>query len=320
MSRQLVFREDGTFTIVQFTDLHWKDGQEKDQRTRKLMELTLDIEHPDLVVFTGDVIYTGEVPPGDPECENPEQAFREAVAAVEERGIPWAVVFGNHDTERRINRQELMQIVLEHRQTVAKAGPEHLPGAGNYSLQLWDLQGNPAANLYFLDSGSYSLHPQVQGYDWISREQINWLISESSRLNPRQDEGKLPALAFFHIPLPEYKEVWETRTCYGHKHEQVCSPAVNSGMFSALLETGDVVGTFCGHDHINDYMGELHGIYLCYGRASGYNTYGKEGFPRGARLIRLNLGRRNFETWLRLDDGSTVRQQPVHSPEDAAKP
>ena len=74
------------------------------------------------------------------------------------------------------------------------------------------------------------------------------------------------------------------------------------------MKRGDVVGTFVGHDHINDYWGELFGIRLCYGRASGYNTYGKEGFNHGARVIRLTKGERQFESWLRLDDGSIDRQ------------
>ncbi|WP_152401070.1 metallophosphoesterase family protein [Paenibacillus cellulositrophicus] len=315
MSKSLSFRKDGTFTIVQFTDLHWMDGRPEDQRTREIMERVMDAEKPDLVVITGDVIYTGPVSPGNKECENPREAFRDAVAAVEERGIPWAVVFGNHDTENRISREELMQTVLEHRHTVTEPGPAHLSGSGNYTLELVDAEGRPAANLYFLDSGDYSSLDQVPGYNWIQRDQINWLAAESARLNPNGQAEKLPALAFFHIPIPEYQEVWDTQVCYGHKYERVCSPPVNSGLFAALVEMGDVIGTFCGHDHINDYSGTLHGIRLSYGRATGCNTYGKEGFMRGARVIRLSLGEKGFDTWLRLEDGSAALEQPIHEPD-----
>lgn len=80
---------------------------------------------------------------------------------------------------------------------------------------------------------------------------------------------------------------------------------------------GDVIGTFCGHDHTNDFSGTLHGIKLCYGRASGYNTYGKEGFMRGSRVIQLNQGQHEFATWLRLEDGSVVHEQPTHDPNNA---
>lgn len=49
--------------------------------------------------------------------------------------------------------------------------------------------------------------------------------------------------------------MWERKTCYGSKFERVCCPEVNTGLFAAMLERGDVMGTFAGHDHINDYWG-----------------------------------------------------------------
>ncbi|MNC34498.1 hypothetical protein D3C75_829330 [compost metagenome] len=84
-----------------------------------------------------------------------------------------------------------------------------------------------------------------------------------------------------------------------------------------MAELGHTLGVFVGHDHVNDYWGELHGIRLCYGRASGHNTYGREGFPRGARMIRLYEGERRLDTWLRLEDGTKVTKQLRHEPENA---
>ncbi|MEK3771446.1 metallophosphoesterase family protein [Paenibacillus sp. FSL R5-0887] len=318
MRHSLSFQQDGTFKIVQFTDLHWMDGRAEDQLTEALMERILDAEQPDLVVFTGDLIYTGPVSPGNKACEHPAQAFREAVAAVERSGIPWTFVFGNHDTETLISKSELMQIALEHPHCLTEAGPEELEGSGNYTLEIKDQEDDSAAILYFLDSGGYSEYEDIPGYNWVGRNQINWLTAESARLNPKTAENRLPALAFFHIPIPEYRDVWSTQVCHGHKFERVCSPEVNSGLFSALLEMGDVLGTFCGHDHINDFSGSLYGIRLSYGRATGYNTYGKEGFMRGARVIELVKGTQDFNTWLRLDDGSVINEQPIHMPEPAA--
>lgn len=116
----------------------------------------------------------------------------------------------------------------------------------------------------------------------------------------------VPSLVFFHIPLPEYGEVWEQGDCLGQKGEDVCAPKLNTGLFAALWETGESPGVFVGHDHLNDYVGVLHGVPLCYGRVSGYNTYPRDATPRGARVIRLREGTNGFKTWLRLDDG-TVR-------------
>jgi 3',5'-cyclic AMP phosphodiesterase CpdA len=307
MATRLRFREDSTFTVAQFTDLHWQNGDEADLRTRRLMEAVLDRERPDLVIFTGDVIDSGG-------CRDPRASFRQAVAPVEERAIPWAAVFGNHDAEYGVTREELMAVQQACRCCLSEPGPTGVSGVGNYVLRIHGAASDRvAAVLYCLDSGSYA--PQrVGGYDWIRRDQIAWYVRESAALAAASG-GPLPALAFFHIPLPEYAEVWERRTCYGTKLEEVCCPRLNSGFFQALVEMGDVMATFVGHDHINDYWGELYGIRLCYGRATGFNTYGREGFARGARMIRLYEGRREFDSWLLLDDGTVVTLQPEHPPE-----
>ncbi|CAH0117888.1 3',5'-cyclic adenosine monophosphate phosphodiesterase CpdA [Paenibacillus sp. CECT 9249] len=314
MKHAFTFRESGTFTIAQFTDVHWNDwgepglnSEEENARSLALMQLVLREERPDLVVFSGDVISAGR-------CRDPRESFRAAVSAVEESRTPWAVVFGNHDTEAQITRQELMEVAAGFEYAVAEPGPAAVSGVGNYILHVRDGEGNVGAALYFFDSGNLSALSHVEGYDWIRRDQIGWYERESRHLTNVNGGRPLPALAFLHIPLPEYREVWESQTCYGHKYEEVCCPPVNSGLFAAMVEMGDVMGTFVGHDHINDYTGTLHGIRLCYGRATGFNTYGREGFPRGARMIQMKEGERDFDTWLRLEDGSTVTKQPEHRP------
>lgn len=314
-AKELRFRKDGTFTIVQFTDIHWQDGGELDLQSKAAMELVLDAEQPDFVMFTGDVIYTGKHSDGSCSCGDPKQAFREAVAAAEQRSIPWGIVFGNHDTENGITRDELMVEVLKHAYTLAEPGPRDIHGTGNYVLPVFGADDDQAAALlYCLDSGDYSGHPRVPGYDWIRHDQVQWYLEKSREWKARRQDVVLPAIAFFHIPLPEYQEVWDTEICYGDKNEEVCAARTQAGFFSAMLEQGDVTAAFCGHDHTNDYWGELYGIRLYYGRATGFNTYGKEGFPRGARVIRLTENERNVDSWLRLADGSVVRHQAEHRP------
>jgi predicted phosphodiesterase len=308
---RLAFGQDGKFTIVQFTDIHWRNGEAKDMASRRLMELVLEAERPDLVVFTGDVIDSTH-------CVDARQSFRDAVLPAERAGVPWAAVFGNHDTEAQVSRSELMDVVLEHRFTVAERGPADIDGVGNYRLSVAGREGGEAAaELYFLDSGSYSPLPHVAGYDWIRKSQIDWYVRLAAERKRRRGGDAGFALAFFHIPLPEYDEVWEREVCVGHKHEAVCCPRLNSGLFARMVEAGDVAGIFVGHDHTNDYCGTKAGIRLLYGRATGYNTYGREGFARGARVIRLTEGKREFETWARLDDGTALTVPPVHRPAPA---
>lgn len=60
----------------------------------------------------------------------------------------------------------------------------------------------------------------------------------------------------------------------GVKHEGVYVGAFNSGIYSAVRERGDVLGIYCGHDHINTYHGNYFGVELGYGPGTGFGTYG----------------------------------------------
>src|SRR5690606_20299220 len=133
-----------------------------------------------------------------------------------------------------------------------------------------------AALLYGFDSGDYSKHPEIDGYAWIRQSQIQWYIEQSNVWKERSGGVSLPSLAFFHIPLHEYKLMWDYTICYGQKHGDICVSRMQSGLFAAMIEQEDVMATFCGHDHVNDFWGSYYGIELYYGRATGYNTYGKE--------------------------------------------
>lgn len=302
----LRFRADGTFTIVQFTDTHWNNGEPADERTHALMELVLETEQPDLVIHTGDVIEGSG-------ARDPAEAWRAAVAPIEARRIPWAAVLGNHDDEGTADRKQLMAVQQSCVSCLSEPGPSEVSGMGNYVLRVRAGGDATALALYCLDSNGYA-ETEVGGYGWIRRDQIAWFL-ESARALRDEYRAPLPALAFFHIPLPEYDDVWHFGTCYGNKYEPVCCPRLNTGFFAALHQAGGVMGTFVGHDHINDFEGERYGIRLCYGRASGYQTYGRDGFLRGARVIRCAQGERSFRTWLRLEDGTMVRNPPRHEPE-----
>ncbi len=279
---RLTFRENGTFRIVQFADIHWSLGFEKDRMSLDLMAAVLDAEKPDLVVYTGDNLSGG--------CLLPEKGLERLASPAIERGIPWALVFGNHDDEGPASREDQMEIVRALPHCLSMPGPEDVDGVGNFILPVHASSDadKAAALLYFFDSLAYREHEGKKVYDYIQPAQVRW-YKETSRGCAEANGGKpLPALAFFHIPLVEYNDVWETGECIGVKQEDVCCSPINSGLFEAMKEQGDVAGVFVGHDHVNDYVGELDGIYLGYGRGSGYTAYGAKGFPRGARVIELH--------------------------------
>jgi hypothetical protein len=172
-----------------------------------------------------------------------------------------------------------------------------------------------------LDSGDYIRRNGKETYAYIDHSQIKWI--RESRIKSNTLHGGIPfVLFFFHMPLPEYNEVWDTKRCCGVKNEGVCCPLYNSGLYCTMLEDGYVKGVFVGHDHTNDYIGDLRGIRLAYGRVTGYTNrmgrgaYGPDDFKRGARMIVLPAQwRKNFETYIYLEGGEKITEQTVHQPE-----
>jgi hypothetical protein len=299
MNRSLRFRNDGSFTIVQFTDTHFCNGEKEDIRTVALMSQILDEEQPDLVIFTGDVI-------GGHSAKSPEATWCMAAAPLIARRLPWCAVFGNHDDECGLSRKELLVIQKKIPGCLTRTGPSQVSGRGNFFLRIRAAKGrSTAALLCCLDSNSYA-ETIIGGYGWVREDQIRWFNRSLRRLKSLPSNVSPLVLVFLHIPLPEYNAVWQQGTCLGEKNENVCCPRINTGFFAAMHLAGNVQGVFAGHDHVNDFDGSFHGINLCYGRATGYNTYGRDGFQRGARIIRLQAEEANFTTWLRLEDGSRV--------------
>lgn len=288
------FNESGRFKIAQFTDIHYKPGLPESEPSVDLIKYILETEKPDLVVFTGDIVVGTPVSAG----------WKAILAPVTEAGLPFAFTPGNHDDEHDLNRKQIFSLLKDYPGylgNISHAESEY----GDYLFQLTDAENSGKAILYFFDSKAYSTHQGVEGYGWFSHEQISWYRNQS-RSHAMANGERLPALAFFHIPLPEYREAFNSiAKKTGQRNEDECPPSINTGMFASMLLEGDVMGTFVGHDHVNDYLVNYYGIGLAYGRWSGgETTYGD--LQHGSRIIVLEQGQKKFQTWIRLRDGQII--------------
>lgn len=303
----LRFRADGTFKIVQFSDLHYIHNNPHAQRALIRMREVVKAEQPDLVVVTGDMIF------GQPA----DLCMRDVAQCLDSLGVPFCTTFGNHDEEFGLGHDELYAIL----HTPNNVEPEHVAGTEyDYMLPiLGSRDDSTRAALYCLDSHNKRHYGPFVGYAWLTKSQIRWYRTLSRSLT-RQNGGRpVPSMAFFHIPLPEFETAFCKRDTWaiGARMESVCCPRYNSGMFDAMRQEGDVVGIFCGHDHNNDYAVMWKGILLAYCRYSGGNTvYNDLVGGNGARVIVLHEGERAFETWIRLKNG-TIRN-PLRVPDNFA--
>lgn len=262
---------NGIFRITQFADIHYKNSASPctdilpeqrpctDTNTTVFIGRMLDNEKPNLAVFTGDNIVGPTIA---------EMAIPAYSLPAVERAIPWAMVFGNHDEEANLNREEMMEVTLSLPYTVTQRGPDDVFGVGNYVGELIDSTGydykttnqrliysSPISKttfaLYFLDSGDYSKTPGIGGYEWIRPSQIDWYLGQAAALRDANGGVPVPALMFYHIPIPEYRLVANK---IGDEQEGVYDANVNSGLFSAFLEAKDVKATFVGHHHTAIYI------------------------------------------------------------------
>ena len=282
------------FRICQLTDIHLEHDRLHEEReaTYSVIRNAIKASDPDLVVFTGDLAWG----------PNDDKMFDSLARIMEELGVLWAPVLGNHDGQDLLGggqpgRNMFAGFLLNRKGGLFEMGPKEVFGHGNYIITVGGTEQSPAWALYMMDSGE-------DGFD-IS--QLLW-YKETTESFP----DTVSQLAFFHIPLPEYTEVWDFHDCLGFNQERVCSTTVNDGLFALMVRLGKMKGVFVGHDHINDFEGTLRGIRLCYGRGSGYQCYSLEGFPHGARIIDLKPDG-TFDTQIWLETGEMYHQTRVHT-------
>ena len=306
----LKFNENGKFKIVQFTDIHYKYGNPASDVAIERMNEVLDTEKPDLVFFTGDLIYSK--PAGD--------ILKIISDLPSKRKIPFAVLFGNHDDEHDLTRAQLYDVlkIIPYNMTGTIEG---LSGVTNFILPIKSSDNKKnAVILYCFDSHSYSKIEGIKGYDYIKFDQIEWYRDNSMEYTKQNDGKPIPSLAFFHIPLPEYNQAAsdENAILIGTRKEKACAPDLNSGLFASIKELGDVQATFVGHDHDNDYAVYWKNILLVYGRFTGGNTeYNNLAGGNGARIIELTEGQKGFKSWIRLKNNEVIHR--ITYPDDFLK-
>ncbi|MDL2255117.1 metallophosphoesterase family protein [Parabacteroides sp. OttesenSCG-928-K15] len=306
--QDLKFNANGKFKIVQFTDVHYIHGDSRSDIALTRINEVLEAEKPDLVMFTGDVIY------GKPAVEGMQHVLKQ----VSDRKIPFGVTFGNHDDEHGVSRKELLPVIQSMPYNMT-ATVEGLSGVTNFILPIQSANSaKDAFVLYCFDSNAYSQIKGVGGYDYIKFDQIQWYREQSDKFTATNGGTPLPAISFFHIPLPEYNQAAsdETAIMVGTRKEKACAPVLNSGMFTSMREKGDIMATFVGHDHDDDYAVFWKGILLCYGRYTGGNTV-YNNLSNGARVIELTEGERGFTSWIRLKEGEVINK--IHFPQDFTK-
>lgn len=263
----------------------------------RVMKKTIETVKPDLIVLLGDNCWGYS-----------RQCYKRLVNIMDDFGIPWAPVFGNHDCEGNADPAYLANILETSKTCLFRQGPRNVTGIGNYAINV--VEGTQIVHTLFLfDSGTWQIDYDEEivryikadkeaeekmpayyaerekegehageikvGDTWgtLSFEQIDyykWLLAGITKANG----GKKPRSSMYmHIPLYEYNDAYfewvksgfDPAVGMGEINEKICSPALSTGMFDAILSEGSTENVVVGHDHENNFSAVYKGVRLSYG-------------------------------------------------------
>lgn len=265
-----------TYKIIQLTDLHLSPHHNKeDVETFELISQMVKYYHPNLLMLTGDQIWSEGIIDSD-------QTYLKLIQHLNSLNVPVAITYGNHDTENQFTRSDLRALESEINLLAEKKHTYMVDDKEAYCIEV--MQDDKLTHvIYVIDSGDYD-KLNISHYDYIHPKHVNWIRKTREMYVESGFTGKNNIL-FTHIPLPEYKLANKENGLKGIYNETVSSADINSGMFAQLLHNNDVSYVSCGHDHDNDFQFNLNGINLCFGRVSGFHCYGD--VHRGARIFDL---------------------------------
>lgn len=275
--------KDVVYKVLQISDVHIQDNENKDQKAFDTITEMIEDSDPDMIVVTGDV--TSE--------HDNETAFKIFCPFIESFKIPWAFVFGNHDAEGKWGKAEIsdyldtMQYCIYERGDEFERTDKEYPCMGNYYYNVKDENGKVVQTLFMMDSNMYG-YDEVNdnydlGYDKFHDDQIEWYESKVKEIALSvngSEEKVVPSLAFFHIPMTEFKTGYEEakeagEVLYGAKGfgEDYGIPYEDDDMFETMLRLGSTKGVFVGHDHMYNFVVDYKGIKLAYANSCDHNIY-----------------------------------------------
>ena len=304
---RFTFGSDGTFTFFHVSDLHERRMHMGDRET-VLFDRLCSRFAPSLVILTGDNV--------DFRCRG---KFEEVAGCVVEffsrRRIPFAVTFGNHDTEiigegwySAAEQWEFYRraagglFVDRHDASVL--------GGGSSRIQIRDSEGVPRFDLCVLDSGDYgpqgtalSAHPLFDekvwrtSFDSVRAPQVEWA--------EKTLRDGIPTLFFQHIIVPEALTRLDRLSIRGEwvekggavKPEVARDPVYlwqGKSIYDVWRTASNFRGAYFGHDHKNSFEGVTKdGVRLGMTKTFGSCAYNDGDL--GLRVFRLHRDG-SFET------------------------
>lgn len=280
------------FTILQLSDIHLANKDDQDKHLaflNKVIDKAQNAHKVNLIVATGDLFTFADK----------ATAYR-LFDFFESKQIPWTVTFGNHDEQCYFS----IDWLTGYLNTLTTQGNRYcyfkdiqdddVYGNANFAINL--MEGDKIhSQVMLLDSNRYNFGEYI-GYDYIKPNQIQWYERVTDYCKEQNGGEYVPSYLFFHIPIPEFADIWQKHldgdaechllTPNAENNESTSSPKVNTHFYDALTTHG-TKGVFVGHDHVNDWAIEYKGIVFSYCVTSTDRIYAKD-YMMGCQTITLH--------------------------------
>ena len=298
--RKVISMERDDFRVLQLTDIHWSLSTNI-PRQKEYMDILVKHSDPDLIVITGDALFTA--------TKNIATMLYDYIDSL---GIPYAVVYGNHDMQGMWSSSWMDQNIVRENAAFSIV-QDDVDGRTNWVIDI-ERGGETVWQVFGIDSNSYMADGLLYQYDYIQESQVQWFQG-------MVEEG-VPSIGFLHIPLWEYAYAYQENPdgIIGELREpDSATPglvdevgevpfypsSVHSSFFDAAREAG-MRGIFGGHDHSNDWVGMYEGVALGYGVKCGRELYygvSEEGYDlTGGALYTLGIDETLQITHMYLDN------------------
>lgn len=284
--------------ILQLTDIHlerWIIGEESfwhnigiannNASTLRMIDKLLEAVSPDLVILTGDMVRSWAY-------DNLEM-YAQIADILEERGVVWMPIFGNHDCEYEFedsqhSHAELASALAAYPHCLMSDASD--AAVGEYFVNIKNKKGEIVYTLccmgVYYDKSLWT-DEFASGWSYLrTEEQLAWYETEIHRISGHKLQGKntvVPSMVFTHCPVPEVLPAWEEAYNNGQPNEKYHYGNLLSGkstyrkylgqdgLFDKAIEIGSTKAMFFGHHHDNDFSVEYNGIRLTAGQMTTNN-------------------------------------------------
>lgn len=306
MKNELTFKE-GKIRLLQVSDP--QDLKFVRPAMVEMLDKAYDTLKPDAVVFTGDNILGNhlldarignkKVASGTgPTMLSMKTALYHILEPVNKRGIPFAMIYGNHDDMNELTKEQQIAVYRSYDMCMELNADNPDVDVDTYTIELKSESGDTKYCLYMMDCAWQDNDGERRCHEEITEATAEWLKNETEK------HKGTPGMLFLHIPLPEqnyltvecnkgdagavlhrdgkYRRLNPTLAA-GYFNEPVSCLKETHGAFE-IIKNSDIQAVVTGHDHGNSFEGIYDGVNFIQTGAASFRCYGNR-HTRGIRII-----------------------------------